>query len=116
VLKLFSGFSATRIVFLGAGLLVVYFLASGAFNLVRSHQLSGEEARLQSEIDDLESRYERLRALEDYLNSDEYIEAVAREQLGLVKPGETAFIAIPTQPSPTPAAGESDLWWETLIR
>jgi cell division protein FtsB len=83
---------------------------------VRSHQLSGEEDRLQSEIDDLETRYERLRALDDYLNSDEYIEAVAREQLGLVKPGETAFIAIPTQPSPTPAVGESDLWWETLIR
>jgi cell division protein DivIC len=97
--------------------MAVYFLASGAANLVRSHQLNQQESRLQSEIDDLETRYERLSALEQYLNSDEYIEAVAREQLGLVKRGETAFIAISTQPSATPAPGEApDLWWESLIR
>jgi cell division protein DivIC len=97
--------------------MVVYFLGSGAVNLVRSHQLSQQEGQLQSQIDDLETRYQRLSALEQYLNSDEYIEAVAREQLGLVKPGESAFIAIPAQPSATPAPGEeSDLWWDTLIR
>jgi cell division protein FtsL len=100
-----------------AAVMVVYFLASGAFNLVRSQQLNSQESRLQTEIDDLQSRYERLQALEQYLNSDEYIEEVAREQLGLVKPGETAFIVVPTQPSPAPEAGAvSDLWWETLIR
>lgn len=97
--------------------MVIYFLASGGVNIVRSHQLSQQENRMQSEINDLEVRYDRLVALEQYLNSDEYIEAVAREQLGLVKPGETAFIAISTQPAATPVPGEtSDLWWETLIR
>lgn len=110
-------FSATRLIFLGAACMVVYFLASGAANLVRSHQLTQEESSLQSEIDGLESRYERLLALEQYMESDEYIEAIAREQLGLVKPGETAFIAIPTQPSPTPEPGSAtNLWWEVLIR
>ncbi len=110
-------FSATRLILLAAACMVVYFLASGAANLVRSHQLTQEEGSLQSQIDDLESRYERLVALEEYLESDEYIEAIAREQLGLVKPGETAFIAIPTQTSPSPEEGaETDLWWEVLIR
>ena len=110
-------FSGARLILLAAAAMVVYFLASGAANLVRSHQLTQEESNLQSEIDDLESRYERLTALEAYLESDEYIEAIAREQLGLVKPGETAFIAIPTQPSPAPEPGSTtDLWWEVLLR
>lgn len=115
--KRLPGISATRIILFAAVCMAVYFLASGAANFVRSQQLSQQESRLQSEIDDLEERYERLNALEEYLNSDEYIEAVAREELGLVKRGETAFIAISSQPSATPAPGvESDLWWETLIR
>ena len=110
-------FSGTRLILLAAAGMVVYFLASGATNLVRSLQLTQEESNLEAEIDDLEARYERLVALEAYLESDEYIEAIAREQLGLVKPGETAFIAISTQPSPVPEEGSAtDLWWEILIR
>ena len=110
-------FSGTRLIVLAAAGMVVYFLASGAANLVRSHQLTQEESSLQAEIDDLESRHERLSALELYLESDEYIESIAREQLGLVKEGETAFIILPTQPLPAPEPGAAtDLWWEILIR
>jgi hypothetical protein len=69
-------------------------------------------------MEDLERRYDRLTALKEYLNSDEYIEAIAREQLGLVRKGETGFVAISTVPSPTPAPGEEppSLWWDVLIR
>jgi cell division protein FtsL len=117
VRKRLPGISAGRIILFAAGVLVVYFLASGAANIVRSRQLNEQEGQLQAEIDDLETRYNRLVALEQYLDSDEYIEAIAREQLGLVRPGETAFIAIPAEPTPTPAPGEQpELWWETLIR
>lgn len=110
--------STTRIIILVAALFVVYFVVSGALNAVRSHQLGQEETRLQADIDDLNSRYGRLTALKDYLNSDEYIEAVAREQLGLVRKGETGFVAISTQPTPSPAPGEDEpaLWWDVLIR
>ncbi|HUF54731.1 MAG TPA: septum formation initiator family protein [Dehalococcoidia bacterium] len=117
MLKRLPRLSASQIVLAAAAVMVVYFLASGAFNVVRSQQLNSQENRLQAEITDLQTRYERLTALEQYLNSDEYIEIVAREQLGLVKPGETAFLVVPTQPSPVSAEGAaSDLWWETLIR
>lgn len=97
---------------------VVYFLITGAVNTVRSHQLRQEEGQLRSDIQRLESRYQRLQALKDYLNSDEYIEAVAREQLGLVREGETGFVVISTVPTPTPAPGEAqpELWWDLLIR
>lgn len=97
---------------------VVYFLATAAFNFIRTEQLSRQEDQLRAEVETLQRRHERLEALRDYLNSDEYIETVAREQLGLVRKGETAFAAISTVPAPTPAPGEprSELWWETLIR
>lgn len=100
-------------------LVVVYFLITGGFNAVRSHQLAQEESRLQNEIAGLQRRYERLGALREYLNSDEYLEYVAREQLGLVREGETGIVVISTVPAPVPAADQSgggELWWDTLIR
>lgn len=110
--------SATKIIILAAALFAVYFIVGGALNAVRSHQLSQEESRLQADINDLDSRSERLTALKEYLNSDEYIESVAREQLGLVRKGETGFVAISAQPTPSPAPGEEEpaLWWDVLIR
>ena len=98
-------------------LIVIYFLAMFAMNLIQSQQLNDEEARLLAEIEDLNSRYERLQKLEVYLNSDAYIEAIAREQLGLVKAGEVSFVAISTKPTATPAPGEEPpLWWQALAR
>lgn len=110
-------FSAGRLIFGITAIIVVYFLARGVTNYVQNEQLNSEEARLQAEIDDYASRYDRLAALERYLQSDEYIETIAREQLGLVMAGETGFVAISTQPTATPAADAGpDLWWEVLIR
>jgi cell division protein DivIC len=99
--------------------IVGYFLVTGATTALRSRQLSEREDRFQAEIAGLQERYERLEALGEYLDSDEYIEAVAREQLGLVREGETSIVVIPAPPSPTPgadAAAERELWWEKLIR
>jgi cell division protein DivIC len=98
--------------------IVVYFLATGVVSTVRSHHLRQREARLQAEIQQMQARHERLEALEEYLSSDEYIETVAREQLGLVREGETGFVAISTVPVPTPVPGQAqpELWWDVLIR
>lgn len=113
--------SAARIVLAVTALVVVYFLVAGSFNAIRSHQLRQQQARLEADIQGLEERFQRLEALREYLNSDEYIEAVARQQLGLVREGETAFVVISTAPSPTPVPGvesdaEPELWWDILIR
>lgn len=110
--------SATRFILIVAAMAVVYFLIAGAVNTVRSHQLHQQEDQLRSDIQQLELRYQRLQALKEYLNSDEYIEAVAREQLGLVREGETGFVVISTVPTPTPAPeqAEPELWWDLLIR
>lgn len=113
--------SSARIV-LGLTVIIVgYFLVTGATSALRSSQLSDQQDRLRAEITDLQQRFERLEALREYLDSDEYIEAVAREQLGLVREGETSIVVIPAPPSPAPDGEEeepeeSELWWETLIR
>lgn len=110
--------SSTRIVLAVTAVIVGYFLVTGATTALRSGQLSDREDRLRAEITELEDRYERLQALREYLDSDEYVEAVAREQLGLVRDGETSIVVISTVPSPTSDAGEpeGELWWERLIR
>ena len=110
--------SSGRIILLVTSLVVAYFLVTAALGAVRSYQLHQREGRLHSEIRELQIRYERLESLREYLNSDEYIEAAAREQLGLVRNGETGIIAIASQPSPTPApdAPRPELWWDVLIR
>lgn len=116
--KHLPGISTGRVILLVTALAVVYFLVTAALGGVRSYQLHQREDRLHAEIQELQSRYARLQALKDYLNSDEYIEAAAREQLGLVRDGEIGFVAISTRPSPTtaPGAPHPDLWWDVLIR
>ena len=102
-------------------LVVIYFLVAGSLNAIRSQQLRQQQARLEADIQQFQQRFQRLEALREYLNSDEYIESSARQQLGLVRQGETGFVVISTVPSPTPAPGQGsgtapDLWWDILIR
>jgi cell division protein DivIC len=110
--------SSGKVIVLVTSLVVAYFLVTTALGAARSYQLHQREGSLRSEIQELQSRYERLDALRAYLNSDEYIEAAAREQLGLVREGETGIIAIAAQPSPTPSPDDPrpELWWDVLVR
>jgi len=112
--------SSGRIILLVTSLVVAYFLVTATLGAARSYQLHQREGRLHGEIRELQVRYERLEALREYLNSDEYLEYVAREQLGLVREGETGIVVISTVPTPAPAPGQesagSELWWDTLIR
>jgi cell division protein FtsB len=109
---------------LGVTLVIAgYFLVMGATSALRSSQLGDQEDRLRAELTSLQQRYQRLEALREYLNAEEYIEAVAREQLGLVREGETAIVVIPAPPDgasegdeESAGPAEDELWWETLIR
>jgi cell division protein FtsB len=110
--------SSGKIILLVTSLVVTYFLVTAVLGAVHSYQLHQREGSLRGEIRELQDRYERLDALRAYLNSDEYIDAAAREQLGLVREGEIGIIAIASQPTPTAAPDEPrpELWWDVLIR
>jgi cell division protein DivIC len=119
VLRRFPRITGTRIVLGVTALIVSYFLVAGGTTALRSSRLSEREDRLEAEIAELQQRYERLEALSQYLGSEEYVEGVAREQLGLVREGETSIVVISTAPSPTPAPDQPErdgLWWQNLIR
>lgn len=56
------------------------------------YELKQEEIALNSELESEKQKNLELNVNQDYYTSDAYIEKVAREQLGLVKPGEIEFI------------------------
>ncbi|MGQ9573332.1 MAG: FtsB family cell division protein [Dehalococcoidia bacterium] len=113
---------------LATAVVVVYLLFTAASNAIQTFQLGQDEDRLRDEVQGLEQRYNRLSALRDYLNSDEYIEWVARHELGLVGPGETGIIVL-SSPTPVASQGEGQegqgspagqeqqrfRWWEDII-
>jgi cell division protein FtsB len=104
-----------------AAIVIAGFLAlSITRHAIRNYQLHEEERVLQHELLQLDRDHDQLSVVRDYLQSDEYIEDVARRTLGLVKPGETLVIVSgtdappPTSATPTPADGRRT-WWRDLF-
>lgn len=50
--------------------------------------LKVQAAELQEQLDDAKQEYEALEKRQEYMSTDEYVEDVARSQLGLVYPDE----------------------------
>lgn len=97
-----SSWKPIRRVLVGLFMFGIAFLyLRGYLELVRvNYQISV----VQKEIQVWEAKCEELRKQIEYLSSDEYVEKVAREELGLVKPGEVPFIvAQPRNPDSPPA-------------
>lgn len=84
------------------------------------YQLRREAARLVRERDELRRQNAQLREEIRLLHTPEYIERLAREQLGLVRPGEIAVILVPPTPAPAarpaPEGTGGDGWWARLQR
>lgn len=64
----------------------------------------------------LKSTNEKLEKDLQRLNDDEYLEKAAREQLGLVRPGETSFIVErpPARARPKPPPGPPPPWYREI--
>jgi cell division protein FtsL len=109
---------------IGAALIAIVYLAftTGSY-VVHYYQLRNEERELRQEIVDLDTERQQLTSVRDYLESDEYVEEVARRTLGLVRPGETLVIVSGTDPvaTPTPEASAEapepapEEWWKVLF-
>jgi cell division protein FtsB len=108
----------------GTALIAIVYLGftTGTY-VVHYYQLRHEERDLRAEIAQLDVEQQQLTSVRDYLRSDEYVEQVARQTLGLVRPGETLVIVSGTDPEPTPTPegplatpvpGDDD-WWKALF-
>jgi cell division protein FtsB len=96
---------------LGPGLLflfVIPLLVYGAYSIgdrwYQNYILSQQEQAIRADV--MRLREENLRLQKELADarSDAGIEKVAREQLGLVKPGDAAIQIVGTPAGPTPAA------------
>ena len=99
--------------FFAALALVGYFVFTAMDGVVNTNTLDARITALTGEIDDLDWQAEQLEALVSFLDSDEYIERVAREELGLVRVGEEAFaIQSPLRPGIQVLRSP---WWANLL-
>lgn len=123
--KLSSAVPLRALILLAALSLAVYFLFALGHRGAQAFQMQNEGAQLEREITRLESRHQRLEADREASQTDADIEKVAREQLNLIKPGETAVIVVPAEGararvaegSSEPPTRETDSipWWQRLL-
>jgi cell division protein FtsB len=87
---------------------LLFFLVFGRMGVVAHLRLKDEAARIESEIGRVDGEIGVLARRVDALNRDPHtIERLARERLGMVRPGETVFLfdgPPQKQPAPAPAA------------
>ena len=71
-------------------------------------ELHAQKQALERDIEALRAENVALHAKVDYLQTDDAIEKLAREDLGWTKPGDTSVVVIrpqPTEPMPLPSSG-----------
>lgn len=101
------------VVFIGVLALVGYVVFSGVQRLLESNSVSARIAETQAEIDEYEQQALQLQALIAWVGSDAYIERIAREDLGMVRPGEQAFsVHAPVRPG---LEIRRSPWWTNLL-
>lgn len=92
-----AGFRSTKEVLLRLPQLLYYYAAwllYMGWQLKKSNDAyKVQEEELQTQIDAEKERSEEINKLKKYVGTDEYIEEVAREKLGLVKENEILFRA-----------------------
>lgn len=88
------------------------------------YQLNQQASGIRQDIAQLKDRNTELRRQTEYLQSPEYVERVAREQLGLVRPDDIALVLVspsvrevPPEAPPVPSKAPSktlpnwERWW-----
>ena len=80
-----------RIITVSAVIFIVLLLIALVMNLVTLTRLNNRKAELESKLTDIREQIEANNAEIDYISSDEYIDAYAREYLNMKGKDEEAF-------------------------
>lgn len=75
--------------------LLFYLLISFFAHFQRLYVLQKDIKEIERQLQELSLKNEELKKQLKQVQSDAYIEQVAREKLGLVKPGETRIVPLP---------------------
>lgn len=110
------------LVLCAAALAITYLGFTTIRYVTHNFRVRDEEAQVRRDIARLDEEHAQLVAVKDYLQSDEYVEYVARNTLGLVRPGETLVVVSgtdPPAPTATPEGVAADTgpepWWKELF-
>ena len=112
--------SLARVIIVLAVAAAGYFVFSAVGDTLLSAKLSKDQQQLHGQIDQLQQQKDELTSIRDYLQTDQYVEGVARQVLGLVRPGQKLFV-VASDAAPTPAAPSSGSaatpqpWWERIF-
>lgn len=101
-------------------IVVAAWMVYPVFRLQYEHRRQVDS--LESELEGLKSRNDELRDEVDELKTPEGVEEVARDTLGLVKPGEQAYVVtggaagdtLETSATASPGSAEAPLWQRAL--
>ncbi len=74
-------------------LLVVVISIDGMRLRAKDKEYQAQEIELERQIEEEKARSAEIDQLQDYVGTDEYIEEVAKDKLGLVNPNEIIFKA-----------------------
>ena len=73
---------------------IIYFVYTLIMQQKTLNSYSSEEAKYNNNIEVAQEEQNELQSMKDNINSDEYIEQIAREKLGMYYPNEKVYIDV----------------------
>ena len=105
--------------------LLLYALVATGHKAVENYRLNRDADALRAEIVGLRSENVQLQQQIEQARTDTAIETIAREQLGLIKPGDHPLVLLPQSPQPAPVPTPAPApppappawrqWWDYLF-
>lgn len=79
-------------------IIIIAFILYFAYTLVKQQQTlnsyASQKVKYNEDIEVAQEEQEELQQMKDNINSDEYIEQIAREKLGMYYPNERVYIDV----------------------
>lgn len=87
-----GGFSPRKITRISLLLVICYLLFLFSHGFYQAYELKGEIRVLEGRLSELKEENNKLKGDLKYMQSPEAVEKLAREKLGLIKPGEIIIL------------------------
>ncbi len=107
-------FGPSQMVLAVVFVLLAFFIFSTIQTATQSYELRQQHSELLYDINRLQTKKDILQGLDNYLMTDEYIEAFAREYYGFTYPGEISVEIIAIEPL-TNNRNIGEAWWEPIF-
>ena len=120
-----SQFPFTHFVAIVVITISLFIVVDFARRTAATYKIKNEAARLEDEVAAVRARHQALQARLRYVQSDAYVEEIARTQLKWAQPGETVVVVMatpqaapssesgiePTEPDLPPPESPWEAWW-----